>query len=139
MNSNDFERRLKARRSKHIPEGWRDQILHTAVEAGRSRRVQSEPSVRRARWGDLLWPCPQAWAALAAVWVGLLVLHSVRLSATRAADMASGGGNRPDPLVFMAQWRELNDRFRQVAPPRDLPSQKSPEPKAQAGARVSAA
>ena len=140
MNPNEFEQRLKARRPKRIPEGWREELLRTAMAAGGNPVASSQPPVTRARWRDLLWPCPQAWAGLAVVWIGLLAFHSLRLSPARQSEMAVWeGGKRPDPKVLAAKWRELNEAFRAPSPPETTQGRKHPEPKAQIGPRLGAA
>ena len=140
MNPNEFEQRLKARRPKRIPEGWREELLRTAMAAGGNQASVSQPSLTLARWRDLLWPCPQAWAGLAVVWIGLLAFHSLRLSPARRAEMATWGGGKPtDPKVFAARWRELNESFHNLGPLNAVPARKDSEPKAQVGTRFGTA
>ncbi len=59
---------------RQVPGHWRAQILQTAKQVERrGSRVESQ---NKASWiYQLLWPCPQAWGALAAVWVLVLVLN----------------------------------------------------------------
>jgi hypothetical protein len=71
----DFEQRLQGQPLRKIPPAWRAKILSTACGS------DSRPSPLHARpsswWRELLWPCPQAWAGLAAVWLVILAVHSV--------------------------------------------------------------
>ena len=64
---NDFERKLSRVPFRIPPEELRAIIL-----AGSAR----EPDVEKVRWTwrDWFWPAPQAWAALAALWIILAVL-----------------------------------------------------------------
>jgi hypothetical protein len=62
MNS-DFEKRLQEQRMREIPRHWRAQMLAAA---------QTPPA---ASWREWLWPCPRAWAGLAAAWVMILGMN----------------------------------------------------------------
>jgi hypothetical protein len=61
MNS-DFENRLQDQPLREIPDGWRAKIMAAAQPAP-------------PWWRQWLWPCPQAWSALAAVWVVILGMN----------------------------------------------------------------
>jgi len=69
---NDFEEQLKSQPFRPIPPQWRQEILQAA-------QAEVEPNVTkpaaahfvRSWWRELLWPCPQAWAALAGIWMVL--------------------------------------------------------------------
>ncbi|MGH9594236.1 MAG: hypothetical protein ACRD5L_14185 [Bryobacteraceae bacterium] len=75
MNNQDqFEQRLRRQPLREIPSAWRGEIL---AAAGANRR--NEPAreltlaaLLKLRLRELLWPAPQAWAALAAIWLVLL-------------------------------------------------------------------
>ena len=70
MNS-DFEKRLKRQPLREIPSDWKKDILSTATQAAEGRSVP----IACSWWRELLWPCPQAWGALAAVWVVIFGLQ----------------------------------------------------------------
>jgi hypothetical protein len=71
MNPNDFEKRLQRQSLRPIPADWREEIL----AAARGPKVRaSNPITFRDRLSALLWPCPQAWAGLAAVWIFILAV-----------------------------------------------------------------
>jgi len=95
MNS-EFEKRLQGQPMREIPADWRARILEAASpsEVGMARRavhrgLSPERSPRRGDptfakpavadalpwWRQWLWPCPQAWAGLAAAWVVILVMN----------------------------------------------------------------
>jgi hypothetical protein len=61
MNS-EFEKLLQGQPMREIPGQWRARILDAA-----------QPSP--AWWWQWLWPCPRAWAILAAAWVVILVMN----------------------------------------------------------------
>ena len=72
MNRDDqFEKRLQRQPRREVPPAWREEILSAAEHAAASRR--SSPATRHpAWWRELFWPCPQAWAGLAAAWLVVL-------------------------------------------------------------------
>jgi len=72
MNRDDqFEKRLQRLPLREIPPAWREEILSVAEHATACRH--SSPVPRGASWWrELFWPCPQAWAGLAAVWLVIL-------------------------------------------------------------------
>jgi hypothetical protein len=65
---NEFEKQLARQPLKSVPAEWRTQILNEAkaISARDAAETDSQP------WSwlrELFWPCPQAWGALAAVWI----------------------------------------------------------------------
>jgi hypothetical protein len=75
MNLEDFDKRLQQQPIRPVPEHWRNQILQRARQID-SRQPKAENSPAKSWLHQLLWPCPQAWGALAAVWVVVLFLNS---------------------------------------------------------------
>jgi hypothetical protein len=81
MSMEDFEKRLERQPSKQLPAEWRGAILTAARQAcragkaGNKEEALSEAFTLKAFLSALLWPCPQAWAGLAVIWVGILGLH----------------------------------------------------------------
>ncbi len=72
----DFEKRLQQHPMRGLPREWRSEILAAAkdVMPHASERL-SFSALFKLRLRELLWPCPQAWAGLAAVWLLLLVFN----------------------------------------------------------------
>ena len=68
MKPDNFEQRLQRQPMRQIPSEWRDDILDAAP---RPSPLRPRPSWLSA----LLWPCPQAWAGLAAVWLLVLAFN----------------------------------------------------------------
>ena len=71
MKEDDFEERLRRQPLRPIPPEWRAEILE-AARAVASPNRQPAPA---PWWLEWLWPCPQAWAGLAAVWMLILTLQ----------------------------------------------------------------
>ena len=73
MNSDDFEKRLGQQPIRPIPGEWRREILRaTKVSAPDRNRFLSTLNQQLL---SLLWPCPQAWAGLAAIWLVILTMN----------------------------------------------------------------
>src|SRR5438105_4053189 len=74
MNPDDFEKQLERQPIRTVPAEWRAGILQAASESS-----VPQPSTTNSQpvswWRELFWPCPQAWAGLAAAWVVILVIH----------------------------------------------------------------
>ena len=87
MNAEDFEHQLTQQPLRRIPAEWRSEILSAARQAARTgcERSATETvhrstfSAFRFRLSALLWPCPQAWAGLGVIWLGILALHIASL------------------------------------------------------------
>jgi hypothetical protein len=91
MNS-DFEKRLQDQPMREIPSHWRAGILATA---------QTTPPW----WREWLWPCPRAWAGLAAAWGIILLLHVASPSEPGAA--GSGAPASWQDFAFLRQETEI--------------------------------
>ncbi len=72
MNA-DFEKQLQCQPLRELPRDWRAEILATATD--------SRPST---------WPSFRAWAALAAVWVVIFLLHLTAPDEPRLAGNSPG-------------------------------------------------
>src|SRR5687767_7143159 len=78
-NMDDFEQRLQRQPLRPIPTAWRAEML------SRSRDVITHHASRIAhpsflstlnqQLSTILWPCPQAWAGLAAVWLIIVTFN----------------------------------------------------------------
>jgi hypothetical protein len=81
--NDEFEKHLSEIALNPPPEEWREQIL--------ARANPREPATL-PWWQEWLWPCPQAWAGMAALWVIMLAMNwnggsSARSSSTSARVM----------------------------------------------------
>jgi len=71
---NDLEKQLANQPLKTIPAEWRVDILGAAKAQSRSKATA--PRFNAPHWlRELLWPCPQAWGVLAALWFVIAVLQ----------------------------------------------------------------
>jgi hypothetical protein len=94
MNS-DFEKRMQDQRMREIPSQWREEIL---------RATRPQPAIA-PWWREWLWPCPQAWAGLAAAWVIILLLH---VSAPGEPGTAGNGSSASwQSFAFLQQETEI--------------------------------
>ena len=75
MKTDDFEKQLQEQPMRQVPGRWRGEILRAARQVER-RQPRAEGQTERSWIYQLLWPCPQAWGALAAVWVVVLFLNA---------------------------------------------------------------
>ena len=75
---NEFEQHLRQQPLRKVPSEWRDDILSAASESGQhiARRSSESAFGSRFTWRELLWPCPQAWAGLAAAWILIVMANS---------------------------------------------------------------
>lgn len=105
MNTDDFEKRLQQQPMRQIPAEWRHEILQNAKSSLLSRQ---SPSVTHQTpwWKDLLWPCPQAWVGLAAVWLVILGLN-FEFKSHQAPQLAKNSTPVPDFLAIMQEQQRL--------------------------------
>ena len=100
-----FERRLSEQPLRKIPAEWRGEILAVAGRASGFEARKSESfgrptiSSRLALW---LWPSPQAWAGLAAVWVLILGMDV----ASHDRSPATGENSGPPTAEMLAQLKQ---------------------------------
>ena len=113
MTTDDFEKRIQRQPLRAVPTEWRKEILSAARQASRPghilERAQDIPKERsllsavHSVLSGLLWPCPQAWAVLAAVWlfiaISSLTTHGPPRLAARSASL-------PPAQVVMALMEE---------------------------------
>ena len=130
MNPDDFEQRLSRQPLRPVPAEWRAEVLARAgspsltaatiaASAPKSPARAFEPSTFTSQLREWLWPCPQACAALAAVWVLLLVLHFTQRDPA-SAQLAKTSVPSAMPYVWREQQKLLAELFplEPTAPPR---------------------
>jgi hypothetical protein len=75
MKNDSFEEQLRGQPLRQPPADWRKDIVAAAGRAGRNE-MAADPSPAVSWWRTLLWPAPQAWAGLAAVWLAILAMQT---------------------------------------------------------------
>ena len=83
-----------------IPLEWRAQIL------GRARAAVPVEAEARSWWRELLWPCPQAWAALGVLSVISLVINLATLDSGGTERRMAEKGPAPYAQTMMALKKE---------------------------------
>ncbi len=132
MNCEDeFERRLQSHPQRQIPASWRAGILRVAKAAVPQ---QAMPAHRAAGTSHViswlrgwLWPAPQAWAGLTAVW---LVVLAVDLSSREPSAEASASRAIPPSAQSQEMLREQRELLAElVGPPGPTEATKPPIPR----------
>lgn len=100
---NEFEKQLANQPLKSVPTEWRSQILNEA-RAHEPRDVRAPETGSLAWLRELFWPCPQAWGALAALWIVIAVFKSITPGAVPANSTQLAKGKL---ISVPAQRREL--------------------------------
>ena len=98
MKSNDpFEEHLRRQPLQSIPPAWREEILRAASDAAKPAGPEVSPWRERVwhRLREVLWPAPQAWAALATLWLVMLIVN-------RIVAPPAGVGPAPAPPALAA-------------------------------------
>jgi len=136
MNTDDFEKRLERQPLRPIPPEWRGEILGAARRAGGPQRSAPNRGLS-SWWRELLWPCPQAWAGLAAAWVLILALNA----ATREPDRTSTAQSTPPAREVLMALKERRRLLAELAePPARVEPQKAlvPGPRSEVSSRTEA-
>jgi len=116
MKPDEFEQKLQRQPLRQVPTGWREEILTAASKVGTARRAV------RGRLGEaslpnwlstLLWPNPQAWAGLAAVWI---LIFAVNFS-TRDASQAVAGKSSPPSSEVIVELRQQQQLLAELIGP----------------------
>jgi hypothetical protein len=112
----DFEDYLRRQSIRPVPAQWREEILRAA-------RPQPQSAVS-SWWQEWLWPCPRAWAGLAAAWGFIFLLHLTTPDdpASRQAGSASW-----QSFAFLQQESEI---IAQLSAPEESRPAPAPPPAA---------
>jgi hypothetical protein len=132
MNSDEFERQLRRQPWREVPAGWRAEILHSAQRAAAGttagRREKLVPAGATSWWRDLWWPCPQAWAGLAAVWI---VIGALNLNGSPAKQVAKNDARAKTTIALAERRRDLSSLLDSLAPPAAVLHPRPPGPRSE--------
>ena len=111
MKPDEFEQSLQRQPVRQIPPEWREQILDAAVPEAKMDSPRPSPLVPRPSvwWRELLWPCPQVWAGLAAAWV-FIVLMNFQSGEQSARALAKESVPSKELLLALREQRRALER-----------------------------
>src|SRR5687768_9034888 len=99
MNSDEFEKELKAQPLRPVPPEWKAEIL------GRARPSAAPGSSGWTWLHELFWPSPVAWGTIAVIWLGIAGLNF---------SMREGEENEHAGPADYAQLREALEQKREL-------------------------
>ena len=150
MNSDDFEQRLQRQPLRSLPTAWRTELLREAnhclagEKVGKGARGKENAAVTLTvdspslpfssapfpsflptpSWREWLWPCPQAWAGLAAAWMLIVGLHL----STRDAAPVTVRRVTTSPLQLRQAMQEKLQLLAELNPPGEAVLAEPPKP-----------
>jgi len=122
MNLDDFEKQLERQPVRTVPADWRAGILQAAKAS--VPQTSASNSQRVAWWRELFWPCLQAWAGLAAVWVVILAIHFISAEPVEAVAKTT---MPPSPQEIMV-LKEQKQMMAKLIETFDQPAGEPPKP-----------
>jgi hypothetical protein len=99
----ELEKKMASQPQKTVPTEWRAQILKKAT-AQQTRDVPATESRPLGWLREVLWPYPQAWGALAAVWI---VIAAFKFSTPNSTTANAGEIAKNQTISVSEQRREL--------------------------------
>lgn len=109
-------------------ERLRHETLREVTESNR----QSAPAAKltlaaaiRLRWRELLWPCPQAWAGLAVVWLLILAVN-LATRGPQSQTIAQAAPPSPEVRELLRQQERLYAELLGATPTRVATQTKAP-------------
>jgi hypothetical protein len=126
MKPDDFEKQLQQQPMRSLPAEWRAEILQAAQVASGSR--PSALGSRPKSWvHQLFWPCPQAWAGLAAVWLVIFAVNSA--STTKTETVAKSAlPTSPETIVALMVTKEQKRELAKLIEPFESQPAEPPKP-----------
>jgi hypothetical protein len=123
MNPEDFEKQLERQPLRAVPADWRAEILQAARESSVPQPSTQKPQ-RNVWWRELFWPCPQAWAGLAAAWVVILTIGYFSAEPTESAAKTTTPPSQEEIMVL----KEQKQMLAKLMEPFDQPAGEPPKP-----------
>ena len=129
MKPDDFEKQLEHQPFRVTPTEWRAEILQ-AAQAATPHALRPTPHAL-PWWREWLWPSPQAWAGLAALWIAIVVLNAT--TAPRSSDIAkqTPKSSPETERTLAAQRRELARLLDNFTEPVPMPKAGPPGPRSE--------
>lgn len=130
MKPDDFENQLQRQPLRAAPSEWRAEILQAARASVSPRASRLAPNAL-PWWREWLWPSPQAWAGLTAVWLVILGLNAT--TSSQSVEIAKQT-SKPSPEVestLAAQRRELARLLDNFSEPTPAPKAGPPGPRSE--------
>jgi hypothetical protein len=130
MKPDDFENQLQRQPLRAVPSEWRAEILQAARASVSPRASRLTPHAL-PWWREWLWPSPQAWAGLAAVWLVILGLNAT--TSSQSVEIAKQT-SKPSPeaeTTLAAQRRELARLLDNFSEPTPAPKAGPPGPRSE--------
>jgi hypothetical protein len=124
MSPDDFEHRLASQPIRQMPDEWRANILTTASRAVHPHVAVETSAENQPWWKAWLWPCPQAWASMAAAWIVVLLLNAF---STESHSSPHGQALVSAPSVLNG-WRYRNELLAQLTDEPALDDSNAPKP-----------
>jgi len=122
MNPDDFEKQLERQPLRTVPAEWRAGILQAAKMS-----VPQPSSTNRQTtswWRELFWPCPQAWAGLAAAWVVILLIHFFSAEGTETTAETAAPAS-PQEIIVLKEQKQMMAALMETF---DQPAGEPPKP-----------
>jgi glucose-6-phosphate isomerase len=123
MNPDDFEQQLRRRPIRPLPESWRSEIIRAAENAAHARNAARNS---KSLLSTLLWPCPQAWAGLVAVWLVIAVMNFANREKVEAVTET-----KPTSLDVIMALKEQRQAMANLIESFDQPAVEPPKPRLQ--------
>lgn len=127
MNPDDFEKFLQRQPVKALPKEWRAEILAQAGKATDGQAPAGTDRNAQPWWHDLLWPCPEAWAGLACLW---LVILGISLATPAAPPSRVIADLPPNSELIWKALKEERELMAELTGPQPLHAE-PPKPRKQ--------
>jgi hypothetical protein len=121
----EFEQRVSRQPLRQIPAEWRGEILAAALTPATLRPASraSLLSNIRAQLSAILWPCPEAWAGLAVIWI---IVFALNYSMQDRVPVMAKKAPSPSPQM-VAELKQQQQMFAELIGPAQLRDAERPK------------